>query len=166
MFLEVSYLNDDPLIRFTGAYDYFANALYDSLKDSHPYVRKTAVMALLKVYHLNPKLISDKDIDSLYEMIKDKDPSVVMNTLHVLDEILKKDEGIAITSKMIVHLLNTLKEYNEWGQSKVLQLVARYTPRDEEQLYSIMVRCVNNGKLEHFGGQVKAQLCGYCPGLH
>ena len=42
-------------LKFKGAYEYFANSLYDSLKDSHPYVRKTAVMALLKVYHLNSK---------------------------------------------------------------------------------------------------------------
>ena len=42
-------------IKFKGVYEYFANALYDSLKDAHPYVRKTAVTALLKVFHLNPE---------------------------------------------------------------------------------------------------------------
>ena len=81
-------------------------------------------MALLKVYHLNPKLISEKDIDLLYEMIKDKDPLVVMNTLYVLNEILKKEGGIAISGKMIIHLLNILKEFNEWGQNMVLELVS------------------------------------------
>jgi len=85
--------------------------LYECLKDPHPYVRKTAVIALLKVYHLNPKLISDKDIDCLYEMIKDKDPMVVMNTLNVLNEILRKEGGIAISSKMIIHLLNNIKVF-------------------------------------------------------
>jgi AP-4 complex subunit beta-1 len=121
--------------------------LYDSLKDSHPYVRKTAVMALLKVYHLNPKLITEKDIDTLYEMIKDKDPLVVMNTLYVLNEILKKEGGIAISGKMIIHLLNILKEFNEWGQNIILELVSRYTPKDEEQLYSILN--VLEDKLKH-----------------
>lgn len=108
-------------------------------------------MALLKVYHLNPKLISDKDIDTLYELIKDKDPMVVMNTLYVLNEILRKEGGIAISNKMIIHLINTLKEFNEWGQNMVLDLVSRYTPRDEDQLYSIMV--ITLLIVEYFGRQ-------------
>ena len=46
-------------IKFKGVYEYFANALYDSLKDVHPYVIKTPVSAMLKVFHLNPKFITD-----------------------------------------------------------------------------------------------------------
>jgi AP-4 complex subunit beta-1 len=121
--------------------------LYDSLKDPHPYVRKTAVIGLLKVYHLNPMLISEKDIETLYEMIKDKDSIVVTNTLNVLNEILKKEGGISISSKMIIHLLNNLKEFNEWGQNVVLEIVSRYTPKDEEQLYAILN--ILEDKLKH-----------------
>jgi vesicle coat complex subunit len=66
-------------------------------------------MGLLKVFHLNPKLISDKDIDTLYEMIKDSDPLVVTNTLFVLNEMLRTEGGIAISNKMIVYLLNRIK---------------------------------------------------------
>lgn len=102
-------------------------------------------MGLLKVYHLNPKLITEKDIETLYEMIKDKDSIVVTNTLNVLNEILKKEGGISISSKMIIHLLNNLKEFNEWGQNVVLEIVSRYTPKDEEQLYAILViNIINN----------------------
>lgn len=72
-------------------------------------------------------------------MIKDKDSIVVTNTLNVLNEILKKEGGISISSKMIIHLLNNLKEFNEWGQNVVLEIVSRYTPKDEEQLYAILV---------------------------
>ncbi len=97
-------------------------------------------MGLLKVFHLNPKLITERDIDTLYEMIKDKDNLVVMNTLFVLNEILKKEGGVAISGKMIVHLLNILNDFNEWGQNIVLELVSRYTPKDEEQLYQILVK--------------------------
>ena len=63
-------------IKFKGIYEYFTNALYDSLKYVHPFVIKTPATAMLKVFHLNPKLITDKDIDLLYEMIGDKDPLV------------------------------------------------------------------------------------------
>ena len=36
---------------------------------------------------------------------------VVMNTLNVLNEILRKEGGIAISSKMIIHLLNNIKVF-------------------------------------------------------
>jgi AP-4 complex subunit beta-1 len=125
-------------IKFKGVYEYFANALYDSLKDAHPYVRKTAVTALLKVFHLNPKLITDKDIDLLYEMIGDKDPLVVMNVLFVLGEILKKEGGIVLSNKMVNHLLNIFNQLNEWGQVSVLQLLSKFTPKDQQQMFDIM----------------------------
>ena len=125
-------------LKFKGAYEYFANSLYDSLKDSHPYVRKTAVIALLKVYKLNPKLISDKDIDMLYEMIRDKDPLVVMDVLFTLSEILKKEGGIVLSGKMITHLLNIFNELNEWGQCIVLDLVAKFVPKEQKQMFDIM----------------------------
>lgn len=125
-------------IKFKGVYEYFANALYESLKDPHPYVRKTAVTALLKVFHLNPKLVTDKDIDLLYEMIGDKDPLVVMNVLFVLGEILKKEGGIVLSNKMVNHLLNIFNELNEWGQCSVLTLLTKFTPKDQQQMFDIM----------------------------
>jgi AP-4 complex subunit beta-1 len=125
-------------LKFKGSYEYFSNAMYDSLKDSHPYVRKTAVVALLKVYHLNPKLITNRDIDTLYEMVGDRDPLVVMNVLFVLGEILKKQGGIHLTMKMVNHLLNMFNELNEWGQCAVLDLIAKYHPKEQKQIFDIM----------------------------
>jgi len=67
-------------------------------------------MGLLKVFHFNSSLISEKDVETLYEMIKDTDSLVVHNTLLVLNEILKKEDGgIAINSKMIIYLLNRIR---------------------------------------------------------
>lgn len=136
-------------LKFKGAYEYFANALYESLKDPHHYVRKTAVMALLKVYHLNPSLITDKDIETLYEMIKDKDPIVVTNTLNVLNEILSKDGGIAISGKMVNYLLNIIQDFNEWGQNMILNLVAKYKPKDESQMFDILNTLEDKYFLKH-----------------
>ena len=125
-------------LKFKGAYEYFSNIMYDSLKDTHPYVRKTAVIALLKVYHLNPKLIAERDIDTLYEMIGDKEPIVVMNVLFVLNEILKKEGGIALSVKMLNHLLNIFNVLSEWGQCIVLELISKFTPKDQQQMFNIM----------------------------
>ena len=54
-------------------------------------------------------------VDSLYKMIKDNDPLVIMNAIEALNEILSAEGGMALSSKMIVYLLNRAKEFNEWG---------------------------------------------------
>jgi AP-4 complex subunit beta-1 len=162
--------NDNPKIRglalrnlcslkFKGAYEYFAKALYDSIKDPHPYVRKTAVLAMLKVYKLNPKLISDKDIDTLYEMIKDSDPMVVSNTLFVLNEILRDTGGITVTNKMINHLLNFISEFNEWGQNIILELISKYKPKDDKNIISIINSLEEKDFLKHSSTSIVLATC-------
>ena len=136
-------------MKFKGVYEHYAKALYDCLKDPHAYVRKTAVLALLKVYRLNAKLITEKDIDLLYTMIKDTDPLVVTNTLYVLTELLKNEGGFYLTYKMLSHLLNFILDYNEWGQNKILELVANYKPKDENQLLEILNTLENKNFLKH-----------------
>ncbi len=152
--------NDSPKVRglalrslcsmkFKGVYEYYSKALYDCLKDPAPYVRKTAVLAMLKVYKLNPKLITDKDIDLLYTMIKDNDPLVVTNTLYVLTELLKNDGGFTLTYKMLSHLLNFILDHNEWGQNKILELIALYEPKEEKQLLDILNTLEEKNFLKH-----------------
>ena len=146
-------------LKFKGAYEYFAKALYDSIKDPHPYVRKTAVLAMLKVYNLNPKLISDKDIDTLYEMIKDSDPMVVSNTLFVLNEILRDTGGITVTNKMINHLLNFIGEFNEWGQNIILELISKYKPKDDKNIISIINSLEEKDFLKHSSTSIILATC-------
>ena len=54
-------------------------------------------------------------VESLYKMIRDNDPFVLVNAIEALKEILFNDGGISISSKMVIYLLNRLKEFNEWG---------------------------------------------------
>lgn len=136
-------------MKFKGVYEYYSKVLYDCLRDSHEYVRKTAVLAMLKVYRLNPSLITEKDIDLLFTMIKDSNPLVVTNTLYVLTELLKKEGGFQLSFKMISHLLNFILTYNEWGQNKILDLIANYEPRDEKQLLDILNSLEEKNFLKH-----------------
>jgi len=48
-------------------------------------------------------------------MIRDPDTLVVANSIEALREILMDDGGIAISSKMVIYLLNRLKEFQECG---------------------------------------------------
>lgn len=66
-------------LRFAGSFEYLMPAIQEALKDLDPYVRKTAILGIVKVYYLQPDLIKkDNDlIDTLYKMIRDQDPLVV-----------------------------------------------------------------------------------------
>jgi AP-4 complex subunit beta-1 len=60
------------------------------LNDFEPYVKKTAIMGLLKVFYVEPETILTDDslINSLSTLIKDSDPLVSVNAFLSLDEIL------------------------------------------------------------------------------
>ena len=38
---------------------------------------------------------------------------------------------MALSSKMIVYMMNRIKEFNEWGQTIILDLLSRFTPRSD-----------------------------------
>lgn len=73
-------------------------------------------MGCVKLFYMQPELIQRSDIvDRLYRMIKDNDPLVIINAISALNEILNSEGGIAISGKMIVYLLNRLKEFTEFN---------------------------------------------------
>eukprot|EP01017_Pseudomicrothorax_dubius_P016528 TRINITY_DN1875_c0_g2_i6.p1 TRINITY_DN1875_c0_g2~~TRINITY_DN1875_c0_g2_i6.p1 ORF type:complete len:411 (-),score=128.24 TRINITY_DN1875_c0_g2_i6:134-1366(-) len=126
-------------LRFSGAYEYLQPAILEGMRDLDSYVRKTAIMGCVKVYHMNPSLIRNSNIiDTLYGLIKDPDNQVATNAIIALDEILESEGGIAISQKMIVYLLNKIREFNEWGQTLILELVAKYKPKSENELFDIL----------------------------
>ena len=141
--------DDDPVIRglalrslvgmrLESIVEYLYEPLMSSLKDPSPYVRKTAVMGCLKLYHISPGSLEDSIVDTLYQMLRDRDTVVVANAIVALTEIMHEEGGIAINQQIIHHLLNRVKNFNEWGQCIVLNLVANYTPSSEEEVFSIM----------------------------
>lgn len=122
-------------LKFSDAIPYTERAVKEGLKDVHPYVRKTACIACIKLHKDSLASASNGEyIEELYKLIKDADPQVSINAFIALDEILESEGGIAITRKLVVHLLNRLKEYPEWAQSLVINLLARYEPKEKERI--------------------------------
>jgi AP-4 complex subunit beta-1 len=125
-------------LRFAGSEEYIQTAIQDGIKDTDPYVRKTAIIGLIKLHKHSPKMVSETHINTLYELIRDSDASVSINAIVALNEILVNEGGIAFNRRMIIYLLNRIEQYNEFAQSKVFELVAKYTPSSEEEMYNIM----------------------------
>lgn len=68
------------------------------LKDSDPYVRKTAAICVAKMYDHNRHLVESTDlIDRLNAMLRDENPTVVSNALAALMDIWERSESIKLT---------------------------------------------------------------------
>eukprot|EP00551_Chaetoceros_affinis_P006759 CAMPEP_0203673600 /NCGR_PEP_ID=MMETSP0090-20130426/13165_1 /ASSEMBLY_ACC=CAM_ASM_001088 /TAXON_ID=426623 /ORGANISM="Chaetoceros affinis, Strain CCMP159" /LENGTH=837 /DNA_ID=CAMNT_0050539295 /DNA_START=360 /DNA_END=2873 /DNA_ORIENTATION=+ len=144
--------NDDPMVRglalrslcslrLPEMVEYVSEPLRRALDDSHAYVRKTAVMGILKLYHLDEDILERNGfVDRLYDMLRDPDASVVVNCILVLNELMARgpDGGMAINRAIMLHLLNRMGEFGEFGVVAVLDLVPRYIPANDEEGYQIM----------------------------
>jgi AP-2 complex subunit beta-1 len=68
------------------------------LKDSDPYVRKTAAFCVAKLYDHDRTLVEASDlIDRLNTMLRDENPTVVSSALAALMDIWERSESIKLT---------------------------------------------------------------------
>jgi AP-4 complex subunit beta-1 len=144
--------NDDPMVRglalralaglnLPQMLEYIVEPVRRSLTDGHGYVRKTAVMGCLKIYHMDREAFDEAGfVDVLYDMLRDADASVVANVVIVLNEVMQDSPagGMAINRAIMLHLLNRIHEFNEFAKVQILELVPRYIPADEEEGFQIM----------------------------
>ena len=90
--------------------------LVASQQDEDPYVRKTAAIAVAKLYDMSPELVQDQGfLDTLKDMLGDSNPMVVANTVAALSEI-QESAGSAVfeINKNVLHkLLAALNECTE-----------------------------------------------------
>lgn len=70
--------------------------------------------------------------------MSDKDPLVVINAIEAINEILADKGGMEITRNMIISLLNRIQDFNEWGQSIILDITSKYSPQDQQEKFDIM----------------------------
>lgn len=103
-------------------------------------------------------LIELNIIDTLYRMLRDKDPFVVLNAASALNEMLAGEGGMVVNRNIAHYLLNRFDsfinmspyicnmllfrfhEFSEWGQCLLLEILLRYTPENDEELFDVMVR--------------------------
>eukprot|EP01038_Epipyxis_sp_PR26KG_P005129 gene5129-7145_t len=155
--------NEDPLVRglalrslcnlrLESILEYIEKPLQKSLTDVSAYVRKTGVLGILKVNVLSPALIvTNNYLPQLYQMLSDVDANVVTNVIHAINELQLSSGGIEVTQTMVMNLLNRVGEFSEWGLNTILDIVARYSPSSDDEMFSIMnlldpvLRTANSG---------------------
>jgi AP-4 complex subunit beta-1 len=119
--------------------DYLVPTLKVALTDTAPYVRKTAILATLKLFRVAPEQFRSLGLtDKMYGMLRDNDGLVSTNALAVLNEVLAADGGVQVNKSILYYLLNRLRDFSEWQQPMVLDLVLKYTPASEDEMFDIM----------------------------
>lgn len=126
---------------------FLCDPLKDSLKDKDPYVRKTAVLCVAKIYDINPQLVEEQFcfIDLLQQLIEDEGNSMVIaNCVASLIEIstTKGEDMLKINWKKCRCLMTALHENNEWCQIYLLEGISRYNPQTSDEISEIIERVV------------------------
>ncbi|OCK76108.1 AP-2 complex subunit beta [Lepidopterella palustris CBS 459.81] len=103
------------------------------LKDSDPYVRKTAAFCVSKLYDHDRHLVESSDlIDRLNSMLRDENPTVVSSALASLMDIWERSESIKLTIDYASasKIVQILPDCSEWGQTYILEAMMNYVPQD------------------------------------
>ncbi|KAK8660000.1 hypothetical protein V6N13_050936 [Hibiscus sabdariffa] len=174
-FLQRDCHDQDPMIRglalrslcslrVANLVEYLVGPLGSGLKDSNSYVRMVAVIGVLKLYHISASTCVDADFPSTLKhlMLNDSDTQVVANCLSSLQEIwsaeastseeASREREALISKPVIYYLLNRIKEFSEWAQCLVLELVTKYVPSESSEIFDIMN--LLEDRLQHANGAV------------
>ncbi|KAK6827433.1 AP-2 complex subunit beta [Apiospora arundinis] len=103
------------------------------LRDSDPYVRKTAAFCVAKLYDHDRHMVEHSDlIERLNSLLRDDNPTVVASALAGLMDIWERSDAIKLTidysnaSKMVA----ILPDCSEWGQTYILEALMSYVPQE------------------------------------
>ncbi|CAK0873959.1 unnamed protein product [Prorocentrum cordatum] len=142
--------DDDPMIRglalrslcslsLQNMVEYLQPAVQRAMEDVNGYVRKTAVIGVVKVFHISKSAVVDTDLlPTLQRLIHDSDAHVVANAIYAVDEVLAEEGGFQPTRELVTNMLNRLNQFSEWGQCAVLRLLTKYQVADEGEMFDIM----------------------------
>jgi AP-1 complex subunit beta-1 len=102
--------------------------LKESMNDEDPYVRKTAALCVAKIYEISPKkVMENKLIEKLEDLISDGNGMVVSNAVLALSDILINNNcayQILLTDQLLSKLLNALPDCSEWGRIYILDFIS------------------------------------------
>lgn len=130
-------------IRVPKILEYLAEPLRKSIRDKDPYVRKTAAVAIAKLFDMNSELAIEQGfVEALNELLIDDNPMVVANAVAALAEIssTSPEVNVEFNEKTVKTLLNALNECTEWGQVFILDSLVNYDPKSEAEANQIADR--------------------------
>ncbi|KAL6754541.1 adaptin N terminal region-domain-containing protein [Haematococcus lacustris] len=142
-------------IRVEKISEYLCGPLSLGLKDTDPYVRKTAAVCVAKLFDISQFQVETHGfVSTLREMLSDANPMVVANALASLQEIseLGGRDVLQLNEQTLHRLLTALNECTEWGQVCILDSVAAFDTRNPKDVERIVERVMP--RLQHVNSAV------------
>lgn len=104
-------------IRIERIVDSLCEPLHRTLHDESPYVRKTAVTCVAKLFDISPDLVDENGfLDILRGMLSDSNPMVVANVVSALTDInfaAPELGGLAMDTRVASRLIGALQDCTE-----------------------------------------------------
>lgn len=153
--------------------------LRHTLKDSDPYVRKTAAICVAKLYAFDKRLV-DKEgfVNDLRDLLADSNPTVIANAVAALIEISERSDNIQLRLNMTIasKLVNAMAECSECviAASNWLELIHDVAVvQMGTDLYSRIAHVLRTGRNDrrrnhgrtHLNPSATCQFC-CCPHYH
>jgi AP-4 complex subunit beta-1 len=121
--------------------EHHVKCILAGLKDDSSYVRRTAVLASLMVHRTgndHQSFVDSGLVHRLYELIRDSDPVVVVDSLMAIEEILKSEGGIVLNKKIVGYLLSRVHDFTPSGISYFAMLLHKYKLKSEDEIFDMM----------------------------
>lgn len=121
-----------------------------AIKDSDPFVRKSAALAILSLYKTKSSYLDKYQFQNLLkELVEDSNPNVCANAVSAVLEInsSRTKPIFEVLSSTVNNLLASFDQTNEWSQIQILDYVCSYRPKDPNDARGITARVVS--RLSH-----------------
>lgn len=130
-------------IHIEGVAENMIIPLKNRLDDNDPYVKKTAAIAVAKLYDTVPEAIDNSNIyPLLFELLNDSNPMVISNAAAAIMEINSKRSTpiYKFTATNISTFSNAIQSSSEWCQAILLDAISKYEPSDSDEAASMIDR--------------------------
>ena len=117
--------------------------LKQCLQDRDPFVRKTAALAVVKVYDTIPEAVENAELFKLLiNLMYDENPMVVSNTTAAILEINQKRSTPIFTfdGSCVPQIVNAIPASTEWCQTILLDALSTYEPDSPEKAAEMIDR--------------------------
>ncbi|ODN83344.1 hypothetical protein L202_01504 [Cryptococcus amylolentus CBS 6039] len=152
--LAIRTMSSIPLPNIVQA---LVDPLRHGLQDADPYVRKTAAIAVAKLYASEPgKKVIEREgfVGMLRDLLADHNPTVVANCVASLVEISERGDDITLKLNVNVagKLIAALGECSEWGQIYILDSLLSFIPQSHYEAEQLAERI--SVRLQHANSAV------------
>lgn len=117
--------------------------LKQCLQDKDPFVRKTAALAVVKVYDTIPEAVENAELFKLLiNLMYDENPMVVSNTTAAILEINQKRSSPIFTfdGSCVPQIVAAIPASTEWCQTILLDALGNYEPDSPEKAAEMIDR--------------------------